>query len=813
MTRAAILVCPVMVAASAVWIPTAVASAGPGAIVGLVQADSTRLPLPGAEVVVRRAADSTVVAHTLVAEDGRFRLEGLPLDRYLVRASLLGYRPWSSGPVVLTAASPVADLGLVLLVVGAIPLEGITVTTARPEMIVAPDRNIYTTKDMPAAKTGTTTDLLRAVPELEVDMDGNVSLRGSSNVTIQFNSRAAPMTGSGLTAYLRQLPANRVERIEVIANPSARYDPEGTAGIVNIVLKDNVDLGLSGSVSVNGGTQYSGSSVRVAYQRGKYTLFGGLSGNLNRFRSSQDVLRDNLLAQPTSSLGQHWDYNSHGGTVLPDASLEVALDKVSTVYTSYHAYFNSSDLRYDTDYALLDPTPTPSALYDRASTGNPNWHNGATTVGFRHVTKADKNEWTVELRQNDNGNSADLHSLEHVSLPAGTPDQRSVSGGGSGTRDRSLQFDGTQPLGGHGKTEFGYRGSDRRSTNSSVLEFFDGDSVVITPQSATSEYAHHEVFQSGYLTAGSTFGKLSLQLGVRGEAAHTTFDVVTLRTHYDNDYRSVFPSANLAYDLGKGKNVRFTYSKRIDRPSAGYLNPDVPAIDSLNRSFGNPYLKPKYTHSLSLQASWLGSRGTVLLAPFYRQTVNNWDSFKQVDAQGVSLTTWRNAASVSTYGANLTLSLRQTGRLGGSLTLGGNEDRHDASNLESGARSGAFRWSANGYMTVKATKTIDVQASMRYNPPELLAQGERSSQTFTSLGASYKPRPQLWLSLWVNDPFNQWHSRSRQGDPSYVQTSSFRYEARTVTLGLTWTFGKPPEQKQRRSNEEQAQPTPDTQPR
>ena len=171
---------------------------------------------------MRGAADSAVVAHAATAADGRFVLDGVGAGRYLLRLSLLGRTPYLRRDVVVSDRAPSLDLGAIALAVAAVPVPGAEVTTARSTVVVAPDRNVYLTRDMPAAGAGSTTDLLRTVPELDVDVDGHVSLRGSAGVNIQINGRASPMKGEALTTFLRQLPANRIERVEVIANPSDR---------------------------------------------------------------------------------------------------------------------------------------------------------------------------------------------------------------------------------------------------------------------------------------------------------------------------------------------------------------------------------------------------------------------------------------------------------------------------------------------------------------------------------------------------------------------------------------------------------------
>jgi outer membrane receptor protein involved in Fe transport len=772
-------------------------SARPAGLTGTFVEKGATAPLAAVEVVLRRAADSTVVAHTSTGADGRFHLDSLPFDRYLLRASLLGHVSYVR-PVVLSESAPAVDLGTQALAVSPIAIKGVSTSTARATAIVAPDRNIYLAKDIPAAGAGTTLDLLRAVPELDVDINDNVSLRGSSSVTIQLNGRTSPLKGDALTNFLRQYPASRIERVEVIANPSAKFDPEGMAGIVNIVTKEALDLGLSGSVYLMLGQRMSGGGPRIAWQKGRLTLSGGVMGYWSRYDQRYDDVRQNFVTRPPSSYRMSSASNSRNGFGNGDGSFDFAFDRQSTLYGTLTGY--ASDYRSDgrTGYVLADSSELVTSRYDRQSDGTGSWGSGTATLGFRHVVHQDRDEWSLELRQSATPGDGTYHVLQHVLAPVDSTGQVSLLDQDSHSRERSLQVDGIRPLGAKGKLEAGYRGLERRAAARSALSLLSGG-----PGGGLSDYVHREVFHSGYLTAGSRVGRLSLQAGVRAEAANTEFDAVPRASRYDHDYRSVYPSANLAWDFGRGRTVRFTYSKRIERPSAGYLDPDVPALDALNRTVGNPYLSPKYTHSFGLDASWTGSRGLMRLSPFYRRTVDNWDQFKRVDSLGAATTTWLNASSIRFLGASLTASLRQTGRLGGTAGFSVFREEHDAGNLALDARRVAINWSANSNVTFKATKVLDLQSWVRYSPAQTLAQGRISATLWTNLGARLKLGEKAWASLWVNDPFDLWKYTFVTRDATHLQTSTNHYNNRRVLLSLGWSWGKPPEQKARKQADEQ----------
>lgn len=760
--------------------------------------------LAAVEIVVRRTADSTVVAHTHTAADGRFVLDGLPLGAYLFRASLLGHQSLVRGDIVLTEREPDLDLGTQSLAVLPLELPGVVISTERAAAIIASDRNIYLAKDLPGAATGTATEVLRSVPELDVDIEGRISLRGSAGVNMQINGRPSPLRGDALTSYLRQFPANRIERVEVIANPSAKFDPEGSAGIVNLVLKDNVDLGLSGSVSLTAGQRYSGPSARVAWQRGAFTLFSGFSGFLGRNEFSYSLFRQNLLALPINYFGWSSTSESKSGSGNADLSVDYVLNKRVTLYGTINSNLSANEFDGLTYYEVLDSARVATSRYDRLNSNTYDGRSTSLTLGVQQVVEKGRNERSAEYLHNDSPYDNFTRGISRTVLPPQPFDPVSRHDVAWAQYDRSWELADTHPLGAKGKVETGYRGSDRRNAKSARLEYFDGDSLVTLPLSGATEDVHHERFHSGYVTVGSTFGRLSLQLGARTEAARTTFEVRTAGRSYQNDYRSLFPSANVAWDFGKGRTARVTYSKRIERPSAFYLNPIVPTTDSLNRFVGNPFLSPKYTHSYGLDASWSGSRGLLRLAPYYRETIDNWDQVTNVDSSGVATTTWLNAASVSFLGASFTASLRQTGRVGGTASASVYRERHDARNVGAGFRRSATNWSANGNMTFKVTKSLDLQGYLRYSPAQTLAQGRIRAYAFTNLGARFKMGEKLSASLWMSDPFGLYRHITETQDAAHVQRSTSHYASRGVSLSLNWMWGKPPEQKQRRQSSEPA---------
>src|SRR4051812_6956618 len=271
--------------------------AGVGQIAGRLIDSVSGHAVAGGSIAVRRAEDSTFAGGALPKDDGSFRVDGLIPGRYTLRVRAIGFAPVLRSNIVITKEKPILDVGVIGLHVSAVKLDAAQVVAEREETVLAPDRNSYSVKNMTTASGGTAIDVLRNIPLVEVDGSNNVSLRGNANVVIQINGRSTPLKGDQLGAFLAQLPAGTVKNVEVATNPSAKDDPEGTAGIINIVLNQEAELGLSGGLSA--GTASTGAinaNGNIGKQQGKLTMF--VSGNIyhDRRATSGTISRTNLIA-------------------------------------------------------------------------------------------------------------------------------------------------------------------------------------------------------------------------------------------------------------------------------------------------------------------------------------------------------------------------------------------------------------------------------------------------------------------------------------------------------------------------------------
>jgi hypothetical protein len=772
-------------------------SDGPGALSGSVVSQATGQPIPAAAVSIRRMADSTLVAGTIANAAGRFVREGLPIGVYRVEITSVGHVPFSRTNVEITAASPRQDLGAISIGIIPVEVQGLTVEGQRSVVSVATDRSIYRVSEMPMVQGGVATDALRAIPELEVDVDDNITARGGTP-QIFLDGRPLPMQGAARIAFLRSLRADRIDRIEYIPNPSARYEADGQSGIVNIVLRSDVSLGLSGSVAANAGTRGSQSlSNRLNYQRGRLTFFGGGLLGFNQSKSSTFNLRENFVATPINFLQQDVDRRRNGINGGVDLTTELKLTPKSTMWTIVRGNLGGSDESSLAEFAHLDADRDPIERYDRENAEDNGNDNYSGALGFRRVVEAQRDEFSAELRYNSSGNDADSENLRFPRNLDGErldvdPDLTRI---GSDTDDGvwSLQADLSKPLASATRLDIGFRGSVRTHRARQDVDLFTpGDPSADV--NAADRYRYTEDAQAAYFTLDQRLGPLGVQAGLRAERVDGVVRSDLLSEDVSFRHDGLFPSANLAYDFGSGRQLRVSYSRRLQRPSANNYSPiNTTPADPFNRSVGNPRLTPAYINSFSVDGSWTGALGTFRVSPFLGQGSGFWTGLRTVDEDGVSTMKPDNIASARITGLSLNGSVRQRGPFSGFVALNMQHIDFDSglSNLDSGTLN---MWFTSANVTAALSPTLRLQLTGNFSPAQAVPQGR--SGGFRQ--ANFALTQRIWgdrgvVTLSVVDPFDLANNTSTTQDASHLQTARTNNRIRRANLSFSYNFGRPPQ--------------------
>ena len=766
-------------------------------------------PVNGGQVAVWSAADSTLVAGAVTRPDGSFRVDGLRPGRYYLKVSSLGFATATTAVVAVTPQAPQADVGTVRMAQGVLQLEGVTVTAEAAPASFAPDRNTYSTRDMPATTGGNATDVLRNVPAVEVDQDGKVSLRGNQNVAVQINGRPSPMTGDQLGNFLQQLPANVVDRVEVIPNPSARYEPEGMAGIINIVLKQNTDLGLSGGFigGVGTGGRYNASG-NLGWQSGPLTLYGSY-GFRHDERESTGI---NYLERyataggaPVSVLDQdilgRFNMMSHMFNGTADLKLGARDVLSGTAMLSRGEFENAST----TEYLMLDGSST---LTDRLLGLNRLGVDDLTMDGslsFKRTLTPQQHEFSAELRANrsrhEPGNSLSEQVLTLGGLPANDTPRRESLDTESATTTFTLQADYTRPLAERTKLETGYKGTLRGLDNALDVQAFDYDlDAWVRNEARSNAFEYDERVHAGYAVLNQGVGKVDLQGGLRAEHTSREFYLADTDETYPKDYWSLFPSALAAYSPDDRTQLRLSYSRRIQRPDTRLLNPLGFSEDQRNRFQGNPELEPEYTHALELGVQRSLSAGSLQLTPFFRRTENAIRRIREVRGD-TTITSFQNLDTSDSYGADVNASLR-LGRVSGFASFSAFRTVTDAGGLGDSYSSDGFGWSTRVSGNLQLTPKLDAQMFLMYRAPMDVEQGRMGSFIMSTLSLRQKVMNDKGaITLRIMDPLNRMGFSSTTNDPLYYQLNERQFNGRAAFLTFSYNFGQQPRLRNRPQTE------------
>jgi outer membrane cobalamin receptor len=751
-------------------------------------------PLAAARLGVTQVGAAVAIVRGVTEADGTFRFPGLPPGRYRVRVVSIGYAARDLPPVEIRGSGAGVDLGAIALTPAPIEVQSLTVTAPQQAVQLAPDRNTYVVTDMPTTRGGTALDVLRSVPAVDVDIDNIVSLRGNSGVIVQINGRPSPLKPGPLGNFLAQLPADLVEKVEVVPNPSARENPEGVSGIINIVLKRKTDAGWSGGLTTGAGTTGHGDvGGNLGFQHGAWSTYGSY-GYLRDDRPRTDsISRTNSYQTPLTYLDEagarsqipHAHTLTGSATYTPRDADEFTGDLVYTTRTEWE--------KYGLLYQDLDSTRTLTGLSDRHTRDINHETEFESSLGYTH-TFAEGHELSAEGRivhSTEGGpgsamsRTLDLagNPIDTTALERQTPWER--------PNERSAKLDYVRPLSPSVRMAAGYQWSLQRFHTTLSTEVFDTVGSVYLPDSTRiNDFTYDQTVNAAYGMLDVKRGKTLFEGGLRAERATTQFHLRTTGATFANPYNSLFPSALVIYTVDDAHQVKLSYSTRIRRPDdTDVLDPTPHYADPLNIRIGNPHLKPEYIRALELGLQRTAGRTTLQVTPFWRHTIDAVRQIRTIDTSGVSTLTFANISTSDAYGADATLALTG-GPLSGFLSASAFRQVSDAANVAPGISAKTFGWNSRANLSYRVSRSIDVQSLLSYQAPMTVEQGRIASRTRFSLAARKKLiDDQMSVTLRVIDPFNTSREVSTTNDPLFTQVSNRRRAIRGLLVGVNWTFG------------------------
>lgn len=750
--------------------------------------DEAENPIPFASVALHNQADSALISGAISDEAGKFEIAAKP-GTYYIRITFLSFEE-KIIPSIIVAGDNVI-LGNITLRSSAKQLQEVVVVGEKSQMELQLDKRVFNVGKDLANIGGNAADILNNVPSVSVDQDGTVSLRGSENVRILINGKPSGLTMRDPDA-LRQLQGNLVERVEVITNPSSRYDAQGEVGIINIVLKKNQENGLNGTFTGNlGYPDFLGGSYTLNMRRKKINLFTSYGvdyrSNPGYTRSIQDFKNDTTDLRYTDRSRSELSHTLMGGF---DYYIDDSNSITASIMYNKEDGLNKSSLTY-TDF-VNGITTSQSNRFDRETEDEEN-----IEAAFNYKK---------EFKTKDHFLSADFQYIDNVDAETSDYTQTDevntiIQRGGNISKERNwfLQADYVNPFSKSGKAETGFRSTTRTVKNDYSLEQLTGEGSWEVLPMFNNNMIYTERIHAAYIMAGEKFNKISLQAGLRGEYSDITTELTATNEVNPREYFNLFPSVNAGYELTPNKTLQLSYSRRINRPRFRDLLPFSNFTDTRSFFIGNPNLNPEYTNAFEAGYLINWENGSILSSAYYRYRQGVIQRITQPpDSAGRTLIIPVNLAKENAYGLefNFSLTIKNWWQINSSANFyrAITEGQYQETFLYSDTYSLHTRTTSK--MTI--TRGFDFQASFFYRAPRITTQGKQLSVYALDLSLAkdvFKGKGTITAN--VRDVFNSRKWRSITDIDNFYAESESQGRPRQWMLTFTYRLNQ---NKQRQRN-------------
>ena len=776
-----------------------------GKITGSLTDSTTNKPVPYATVALLEG--TRLITGTTTNGDGAFVLPTLPFGTFALTVSFVGYRS-QTRPVTLSADAPTLTLGPIKLAPEGKLLGEVTVTGQKALIEDKGDRLVYNAEQDISNAGGTAADVMRKVPMLSVDVSGNVQMRGSGNIKVLINGKPSAMMARNLADALRQMPANTIKAIEVITSPGAKYDAEGSAGVINIITKKALQ-GFNGSVRAAAGAYdrvYRTVGASLNLRTKKVGIALSLNPNqfqqINRSESSRTTL---VNGQPINTLTQQSSSSNLSTAGNGELSIDYDLDstnRLNATATIWGGDFPSNSVTFNRlsapDGTLLQQFRNDIRF--KNPYGNSQIDLGYTKTFIPKKGVAGTRELSI-LTQYSRMPDNYFYDTDRYSSASLTDYNQLVyrqhSSNYSRNKEYTVQTDYTHPFTLSRDTtaiklDLGAKAILRNiGSEFRVDQSEDGVSEWVPVPTLSNDFAYRQRVYSGYMALTvSDRHKWNLNTGLRLEQTVIDGDFVTTQTKLSSRYRNLLPSIMLSKGLGIN-TLKISYTQRIQRPQIWTLNPWVNQSDPKNITTGNPDLNPELSHATELAHSLTTKKGLSLNSALYwRQTNNAIEYLSRVDTSGVALTKPQNIGRRATYGLNINLSGEVVKKL--NLNVGSEIQYLDLRSPTLGQQNTGWVSSLNANLTYKASQLTTFQINSYFSTGWISLQGRQSGWQFYQVSA----KREFWekkasLTIRVTNPLAQdVRITNTQQAPTFTAEGTSYFVNRQVQLAFEWQFGQ-----------------------
>lgn len=772
-----------------------------GQISGCIIDSITDEQIEYATIALFSKRNHEVVGGTISKKNGKFFLEKIKPGKYDLKISFIGYDEKTISDIKINMENQIVNLHKIEIKPAMQNLNEVVIDGSAPRIDYKIDKKIINVSKQITSVSGTAVDVLENVPSVKVDIEGNVSLRGSSGFTVLIDGRPSVLDANDA---LQQIPASTIDNIEIITNPSAKYDPDGTAGIINIITKKNKLQGFSGIVNANLGLDEKyGGDFLLNYKKRNLNLFIGGDYNVRNYPGSSYSERitykndtafytimngDNDRERNSWGLRAGGDY-SFGANDILGVNFRFGDRKMNgNTISSYDEYMQPGDIH--NLYQNNDKSERGGQFYSIST----NYQHKFEQKG--HDLKAEFSYSNRDFKDNSINELTDINGI--------IVDGKINTETGPSSRIRG-KLDYTLPIGETGKLEAGFQSRFSQSEDMTELKERNpetGEYETLDEYSNSTTYERN--IQSIYTTYGQEIGNFGIQGGLRGE--YTFRDIISENTNeqFGIDRWDFFPTIHLSYQMPKDNQMMASYTRRIQRSRGWYLEPFITWVDAFNVRQGNPDLLPEYIDSYELgYLKKIGKSNMFSLEGYYRVTHNKVERVQSVYEENVILSTIENVGKDYSLGLEFLLSFQIFKWWEMDLMGDFYKYRVEGILYEEDFSNSSNNWSSRFNNTFNIKKSTKIQINSMYNGPSVTAQGKREGYYMINAGVRQDfLDKKLSAVLQVRDIFATAKRESTSSGPDFYNYSEYVRNAPMVTLSISYKFNNYRADRKSKSNGE-----------
>jgi outer membrane receptor protein involved in Fe transport len=734
--------------------------------------------------------DSTKVLKRISCDvNGKFTLSVNAKRKYVVILSAMGYKETRLNIDVTELKT---DVGKVKMEDG-VMMKEVAIVAQKPLVKVDPDKITYSIESDPDAQTNNTLEMLHKVPLISVDADDNVTLNGQSNFKVLVNGKSSTMMSKNFKEVIKSIPANTIKDIEVITNPSSKYDAEGVGGIINIITAKKSINGYNGSISTGFDSRGSlNGSVYLTTKINKFSFSARYSANqFKQPESESSSTRQNFLSETnrftnTSSIGK---YHGVSSNFSGEGSYDIdSLNLISMSFWGYQgSYFNNNSSN-SSDYSTQNVL---TRYFENTNTGKSTYGTISGNIDYQRTYKKPDKTFTVSYKL-DNNPSITNNDMAILNTFNYTP-YRQHSTNDAFSREQTLQVDYFDPLTEMHQIECGVKAIYRQNNSNSDTYLLNGATNIWEQSlSKSNELNYNQYILGAYAGYEFKLKKFTAKAGLRSEFTwNNAVSKSDTTVRFNNRLQNVVPYVTLSYEIKTGQTLKASFTQRLNRPGIWYLNPYIDNTDPLNIQYGNPNLKSEIANSYELEYSTFTPKFNLNFTGSGSFTNNSIEEITTIDAAGVRSTTFKNIGVDKNIGLNIYSSYRPNPNISIYFNGGGSYEKMEANNGNV-IKSEGFNYRGSFGTRLVLWKNSSLNANGGIYSPGIRLQEKSATYYYTSIGISQSLiNKKLMLSLSMSEPLQYKKLyKSDYNDVNFIMHSENTYLARRIRFSATFNFGK-----------------------